>query len=1064
MRVISLAMLAVALSSPAGILAAVPSGAAVAPSSMQQGRVTGVVQDAVGPVVGATVFVRGTTNGTVTDAMGGFALDNVRVGDVLVVSFVGYVSQEVEFTGQSEISVTLADEAQEMGEVVVVGFGTQRKANLTGAVATLSADNIAARPVNSVVDAMQGMIPGMNFSIGAGGGAVNSEMTFNIRGTGTIGAGSSVAPLVLIDGTEGDINSVNPQDVDNISVLKDAASSSIYGSRAAGGVILITTKRGRAGKMTVNYNNNFRFSTVNNMPEQMDSYTWALYMNHASQSAGSGTWFSEAKLRQIRDAQANPSNPQMFANSQGRWEIWDNNELLPVGNRDWLKTTFGTGFSQEHNVSVSGGSERVRYYISANYLHRGGNLKHGDDRRKRYIASGKVDADLTSWLRVAYSTRFARVDDNTPEMLDGLYYHNMCRYWPIIPLRDPNGHFTSTGSNPGDLTDGGRKKQQDDRFVQQLTVRLSPVRGLTVNAEFNYRTFTRLLHDEWLTTYAYDVDNNPYVFNNSNNAVREYALKANFFNPNVYADYGVSLAEAHNVKVLVGYQSEDLSQRWFWGRQYGIIADLPTLHTTAKNPGVDGQNGSWATQGVFARLNYDYRGRYLAEGNLRYDGSSRFLRANRWIWSPSFSVGWNVARERFWEPLEQVVGQLKFRFSWGQLSNQNTDSWYPFYSTMGYTNEGGTWLVDGKKQNIASMPPLVSTSLTWEKNSTLNFGLDFGLLGNRLTGSFEVFRRSTYDMVGPGEELPSILGAAVPDVNNLDMTSRGFELQVGWQDNVDDFSYGAQLTLSDSRVRIDKYPNPSKNLSSYYEGAWLGDIWGYTTVGIAKTEREMAAHLAGADQSALGNNWGAGDIMYADLNGDGKVDGGQGTAGDPGDRRVIGNSTPRYNFGLNLTAGWKGFDLKVFFQGTLKRDYYPGAGDAVFWGACGIGKWQAAGFKEHLDFFRDDPNDPLGLNLDSYYPKANWSGSRNNQAQTRYLQNAAYCRLKNLTVGYTLPHDVSRLFYVQNLRLFFSAENLATMTKFTKLGDPEIIDAEGWGFSKTYPLSRNYSFGVSVTL
>lgn len=249
----------------------------------------------------------------------------------------------------------------------------------------------------------------------------------------------------------------------------------------------------------------------------------------------------------------------------------------------------------------------------------------------------------------------------------------------------------------------------------------------------------------------------------------------------------------------------------------------------------------------------------------------------------------------------------------------------------------------------------------------------------------------------------------------------------------------------------------------YYEGAYLGDIWGYTTVGIAKTEQEMAAHLASADQSALGNNWGAGDIMYADLNGDGKVDGGQGTAGDPGDRRVIGNSTPRYNFGLNLTAGWKGFDLKVFFQGTLKRDYYPGSGDAVFWGACGIGKWQATGFKEHLDFFRDDPNDPLGLNLDSYYPKANWSGSRNNQAQTRYLQNAAYCRLKNLTVGYTLPHDVTRLFYVQNLRLFFSAENLATMTKFTKLGDPEIIDAEGWGFSKTYPLSRNYSFGVSVT-
>lgn len=428
-------------------------------------------------------------------------------------------------------------------------------------------------------------------------------------------------------------------------------------------------------------------------------------------------------------------------------------------------------------------------------------------------------------------------------------------------------------------------------------------------------------------------------------------------------------------------------------------------------------------------------------------------------------MGWNIARESFWKPIEQYVNLLKFRFSWGKLGNQNTDSWYPFYSTMGYSNQAGAWLVNGTKPNIASIPALVSSTLTWEKNRTTNFGIDWGAFNNRLTGTLELFSRKTYDMVGPAPELPAILGTSAPKVNNLDMTSRGFDLQISWRDRIKDFDYGVSLTMTDSRIKIDKYPNPSKTISqTYYQGAYLGDIWGYTTVGIAKTDEEMADHLKKADQSALGSNWAAGDIMYADLDGDGKVNGGEGTADKPGDKRIIGNSTPRYNFGLNLTAAWKGFDLKVFFQGTLKRDYAPGSGDAVFWGAGGIGKWQATGFEQHLDYFRNDPNDPLGLNLDSYYPRANWNGGRNNQVQTKYLQNAAYCRLKNLTIGYTIPQNITRRFYVQNLRVFFSAENLFTITSFTKLGDPEIIDSEGWGFSKTYPLTKNFAFGLSVTL
>lgn len=1049
-----------------GVSFAIPSMASVVNVDQQTGQCTGVVKDASGePLIGATVVVKGQRGGTITDIDGRFVLSGVKKGSVLHITSIGFADKDVVWN-DAPLSVVMAVDEKSLNEVVVVGFGTQKKVNLTGAVATIGAKDLVSRPVNSVTDAMQGMIPGMNFSIGSGGGALNSNTRYNIRGTGTIGAGSSVTPLVLIDGMEGNLESVNPQDIDNISVLKDAASSAIYGSRAAGGVILVTTKSGKAGKTTVNYNNNFRFNSPENMPQQLDSYRWALYMNAASINGGSGTWFSKEKLEQIKLAQSDPTMQTMFANPQGRWEIWDVNSLLPIANCDWLRSTFGNGFSQEHNVSVNGGNERLRYYFSGNFLQRDGLLKYGTDKRSRYTVTSKVDAQITSWAKLSYNMRFARTDYEQPTMMDGLYYHNMCRYWPIIPMYDPDGHFVVTGSNPGDLVNGGVTNDQTDVNSHQLVLQLTPVKGLVINAELNYSITNYNQHVDWQTTYGYDTNNVPFVFNNSNNAVKEYAKKNNYFNPNIWAEYSFTLFNDHNFKIMGGYQSEEMRQRWFQGQQFGIIANLPTLHTTALKPTVDGKNDEWATMGMFGRLNYDYQGKYLVEGSLRYDGSSRFLRDNRWVWSPSFSLGWNIARESFWKPIEQYVNLLKFRFSWGKLGNQNTDSWYPFYSTMGYSNQAGEWLVNGTKPNISSMPALVSSTLTWEKNRTTNFGIDWGAFNNRLTGTLELFSRKTYDMVGPAPELPAILGTSAPKVNNLDMTSRGFDLQISWRDRIKDFDYGVSLTMTDSRIKIDKYPNPSKTISqTYYQGAYLGDIWGYTTVGIAKTDEEMAEHLKKADQSALGSNWAAGDIMYADLDGDGKVNGGEGTADKPGDKRIIGNSTPRYNFGLNLTAAWKGFDLKVFFQGTLKRDYAPGSGDAVFWGASGISKWQATGFEQHLDYFRDDPKDPLGLNLDSYYPRANWNGGRNNQVQTKYLQNAAYCRLKNLTIGYTIPQNITRRFYVQNLRVFFSAENLFTITSFTKLGDPEIIDAnDAWGLSKTYPLTKNFAFGVSVTL
>ncbi len=584
--------------------------------AQQNGACTGVVKDATGEtIIGASVVVKGTTNGTITGLDGDFSLSNVKKGDVIQISFVGYITQEVVWDGQP-INVTLKDDTQTLKEVVVVGFGTQKKVNLTGAVSTVDSKAISARPVNSVVDALQGNVAGMNFSTGSGGGALNSEKSFNIRGTGTIGAGSSVTPLVLIDGMEGDLNALNPQDIDNISVLKDASASSIYGSRAAGGVILVTTKSGKEGKTTINYNNSFRFNSPLNMPEMMDSYTWANYMNDASINSGAGIWLSDSKLQQIKDAQSNPNAQLMFKNTNNtnnRWEVWDSTDILPVANTDWLKEHFGNSFSQEHTLSVTGGSEKMKYYFSANYLGQDGIMRHADGNKQRYAVTAKITADLAKWMTMTYNMRFTRTDYTQPSFTDdgGLFYHNVCRYWPILPTTDPNGHWLYE-SYIEELQNGGEYKNQTDIIAHQLSFRITPLEGWTINAELNYRIQNQNLHEDWLTTYGYNCDNEPYVTSNSNSAVKEYNYKSNYFNPNIFTECARSFGD-HNAKVMVGFQSEWLRQREMSALQYGILSGLPTLNTTCKDPAVSGAYNKWTTAGFFGRLNYDYKGRYLFE-------------------------------------------------------------------------------------------------------------------------------------------------------------------------------------------------------------------------------------------------------------------------------------------------------------------------------------------------------------------------------------------------------------------------------------------------------------------
>lgn len=535
-----------------------------------------------------------------------------------------------------------------------------------------------------------------------------------------------------------------------------------------------------------------------------------------------------------------------------------------------------------------------------------------------------------------------------------------------------------------------------------------------------------------------------------------------------YADYSLNFLEKHNLKVMVGMNSESYRYNNVWAKRSDVMSDSnPDVNTSTGTQSNGAYRGEWSSLGYFGRVNYDFDGRYLFEFNIRRDGSSRFRADQRWATFPSVSVGWNIARESFWEPLSEWVNTLKPRFSYGSLGNQNTNSYYPTYAiqnvTVGSPDAGGRWLLTtDSKSNIAGAPGLVSSLLTWERVYSYNYGVDFGAFNNRLSGYFNYFIRDTKDMVGPAQEISPIVGASAPSRNNTALRTKGWELQLNWQDRIGDFNYNVAFNLSDSRTHVTEYPNASKSLNTYYEGQELGQIWGYESVGMAKTDEEMAAHLEKVNQNTIPgislapSGWKAGDMMYADLDGDGKITNGENTVDNPGDRKVIGNSTPRYRFGLNIGAEWKGFDLSVFFQGVAKRDYLLSG--MIFWGVNGDA-WSSTGYVEHWDFFRPE-GDPLGANTDAYYPRPLWTSNQNRQSQSQFLQNAAYIRLKNLQIGYTLPKAWTRKAGLERVRVFFSGDNLWTGTAINKNFDPEALYQNGM----TYPLSRTLSCGINVTL
>ena len=1042
----------------------------------QDNTISGLVKDNEGePLPGVSVAVKAgeSISGVVTDINGKYQL-KASPNATIEFSFIGFKSIQQQVGNRKVINVTLEIDNQMLEEVVVVGYGTQKKVNLTGSVSVIDSKAFESVPVANAVQALQGQVPGLNIYSNKGGG-LNQKQSINVRGIGTIGEGSTGDALILIDGMEADIFSVNPQDIESISVLKDAAASSIYGSRAPFGVVLVTTKKGKAGKAQINYNNSFRLSSPINMPSSLDSYTYALFFNDAGYNSGWGSynWVSQTRLQRIKDyMDGKISYTTIPLNGSNTWAdgYQEGNDNIDYYNLFFKKNVF----AHEHNFSVNGGTDKIQYYLSANYLDQDGTLRMGEDYSKRYTMSAKISAQLSRAVSLSSNTRFVRNDFVQPTHMNDSFFSDIGRQcWPVKPLYDPNGNLFD--DHVQQMKNGGRKTERNTWLYQQFNLTIEPIKGWRLIGDLSYRYNTQYAHEDLLTISQIGVDGVTKVRSwDENSSVSESSFASDYFNVNLYTDFEKTFAKSHHLKALAGFQAEANNYRNIWAQKIGITyPGKPTINTSTGidkdgkviAPNVSGGHNRWSTAGFFGRVNYDFQEKYLVEANLRYDGSSRFRSDDRWGFFPSASLGWNIAREEFFQPATRIMNTLKLRASYGSLGNQNTTALYPTYTVMG-TGTSDKWLMNGVKPNIAWAPALVSYDLTWEKIRTWNVGIDIGLFNNRLTGSFDYFIRNTNDMVGPSEKLPATLGIAVPPSNNTDLRTAGWELELMWKDRLQNgLNYSLRFTLADSRTKITRYSNPSGLIDSFYEGKYCGEIWGYETIGIARTDDEMAEHvgsLVNGGQSALGQDWQAGDIMYSDLNEDGKIDAGARTLDNHGDLKRIGNSTPRYNVGIDLSADWKGFDFRMFWQGTLKRDYFQGS--YYFWGANGSqGYWFSTALKGHEDYFRNDESSPLGVNLNSYYRRPLLNTNKNQQCQTKYLQNAAYMRLKNLQIGYTLPRKIVQKMGVQNLRFFASGENLLTITDLVKFFDPETIESGSFAHGYAYPLSRTYAFGLNIT-
>lgn len=1001
-------------------------------------------------VIGASVVVKGTTNGTITGLDGDFSIPNVKKGDVIVVSYVGYMNSEIIWEGKP-LKIALKEDSKTLDEVVVVGYATVKKANLTGAVSAVDDKVLADRPIVNLGQGLQGTIPNLNITTS---GQPGKGSSFNVRGETSINGGS---PLVLVDGVQMDPNLINPQDVASVSVLKDAASASIYGARAAYGVILITTKSGRKNMPTqVSFDASVSFNSPTTRPEYMNSMEYAHWMNAANNTTSGRDLLSQEEMEHIEAYFYDPVNnlPVFVAKDPSSWQYGNcqAGKYAYCGNTDWMKEMYKKTYPvQKYNVNINGGSDKATYYTSVGYMDQGSLMRYGDEGFRKFNMVNNINYDINNWMHVSMKTSYIRTE------LDGLAQDAVHgESWigndtqPLMPVKHPDGNWSGQGNytNFAAVLDemGSRKTTKND-FWNTLALKLTPLKGLTINMDytFNYYAEHGKVHRKTFNEYGID-GKFLQVFQHSRpSGVSESQANDTYNAFNLFGDYELTLGK-HYFKVMAGYNQETKHTRGFSASRDELISnDLPSMNAATGEKYVGNSDDSWATRSGFFRVNYSFADRYLLEVNSRYDLSSKFPKDDRSVFSPSFSLGWKLSEESwFKQPTNGFFDELKIRASYGSLANQALDNgWYAYLSNYGTGTLG--YIMGGKQPQYVLPGGLVSNTVTWEKVTQWDLGLDFVILQNRLKGTFDYYQRKTTDMLGPGRILPNILGMSEPLENAADMVTRGWELALTWNDQLDNgLHYSVGFNLSDTQAEITKYDNPTKSLSSpYYEGQIVGDIWGYES-SLFQSADEIAS---APDQSKLdgGISKVPGDIRFMDIDGNGVVDNGENTVDKPGDMKIIGNNKARYRYGFNISADWKGFDLGIFFQGVGKRDLMLPYTFKWQYGSM----WQVPTAVGN-DYWRED-------NAGGWLPVARFNGSQAlGQNQTRYLLDASYLRLKSLSFGYTLPVSLTKQWGIQKCRVYFTGENLLTFKHTPEGFDPELDDPY------KYPQQKSLALGLNV--
>jgi len=1008
------------------ISTATASGANSFATTQQAGICKGLVKDATGEsVIGASVVVKGTTNGTITDFNGNFSLDGIKKGDVIVISYVGYQTQEIKWNG-SPLNVILKEDSKTLSEVVVVGYGTQKKANLSGSVAMVDSKELENRPIQNVSSGLQGLMPGVAIT-GTNGAPGQDAGKIRVRGIGTL---NEAGPYILVDGIEtGTLSAVDPNDIESISVLKDAASAAIYGSKAANGVVLITTKRGKTGQTKISYSGYLSFQNATNMIERMGSYEYASLLNQALEAEGMSKRFNDTELQKFKDG---------------------NDPLYP--DTDWYDLAYKTGVQHRHNVNINGGSENVKYMASLGYLNQTGILPNAG--REQFNARTNLDMKINKRLSARMNLSFIKNDysDASSAYYGGssdqiIRQLNLIAPWIVARYDDGTWGTISDGS-PIAWLDSGMKVNRDnynfsgmaavDEIFDGLKLTLQ---GAYVNNLQNYNYFQKYIK------YNENKESDP-------SQLDERFYKWDRTNYDALLNYNKNFGK-HNIKGLLGWHTEKYNYKY----QKAVRKKFPNNELTDMNAGDastqsnEGYTAELAMISWFARINYDFAGKYLLEANIRADASSRFAEGHRWGYFPSFSGAWRISEEAFMESAKDSwLSGLKIRASWGQLGNQDalSGSNNDYYPALNTYNLDSKYAFGGSLNSGYYQRKYRLETISWEKASTWGVGVDFTLF-NKLNGSLDYYNRKTTGI---------IMDVTVPKEFALDaykdnvgsMRNSGIEINLSYNTKIGQVDFGIAGNFSYNKNEIldlgggdpNKYLDATNGYSQRNKvGEAMNSYYIYRADGFFNSQEEADAYTAKYG-NPFGKTFKAGDLRYVDTNKDGKL-----TADD---REYCGSSDPKIIYGFNINAGWKGIDLSLMFNGAagVKRLF---DGYEVYGNFSGDAAHPATIWR---DAWTPDNHDASMPRI--FYDTNSASSSRSVQSDF-WLQDTSYLRLKNLQLGYTLPKGWLNSVGVENIRIYYSVENLLTFDKMKINIDPESTSQR----LSSYPLLRTHAFGVNVT-